>query len=205
MEWKDSLRNTCKICHLQALHSGIVWINCSQPTLVQAPWGGNKRSGFGRELGEWWVPHYYASILKDRTISLSPLLNKRFSQSVPSELCSLFLSGALRTTWPWSKSPSTARMSHGDGTSLHRSCKRIHARKNERITLKTQHQSCAWTETCEQYSALPIKALKAKRLVLLLTNSGQSVPYHGLSSLHSLSFAISHWCAVALDKIGVKR
>lgn len=39
----------------RALHSGIIWINCSQPCFVQAPWGGNKRSGFGRELGEWWV------------------------------------------------------------------------------------------------------------------------------------------------------
>ncbi|PAN38563.1 hypothetical protein GQ55_7G172100 [Panicum hallii var. hallii] len=42
----------------KALHSGIVWINCSQPTFVQAPWGGNKRSGFGRELGEWGLSNY---------------------------------------------------------------------------------------------------------------------------------------------------
>lgn len=39
---------------LQAFQAGIVWVNCSQPTLIQAPWGGNKRSGFGRELGEWY-------------------------------------------------------------------------------------------------------------------------------------------------------
>lgn len=38
---------------LQALQSGIVWVNCSQPCFCQAPWGGKKRSGFGRELGEW--------------------------------------------------------------------------------------------------------------------------------------------------------
>lgn len=25
-----------------ALEAGIVWINCSQPTFVQAPWGGTK-------------------------------------------------------------------------------------------------------------------------------------------------------------------
>jgi betaine-aldehyde dehydrogenase len=37
----------------EALQAGIVWINCSQPCFCQAPWGGNKRSGFGRELGEW--------------------------------------------------------------------------------------------------------------------------------------------------------
>lgn len=42
----------------KALHSGIIWINCSQPCFVQAPWGGNKRSGFGRELGEWGLDNY---------------------------------------------------------------------------------------------------------------------------------------------------
>ncbi|XP_031492930.1 aminoaldehyde dehydrogenase 2, peroxisomal-like [Nymphaea colorata] len=41
--------------HLQA---GIVWVNCSQPCFCQAPWGGTKRSGFGRELGEWGLDNY---------------------------------------------------------------------------------------------------------------------------------------------------
>jgi len=30
---------------------GIRWINCSQPTLIEAPWSGRKRSGFGGDLG----------------------------------------------------------------------------------------------------------------------------------------------------------
>jgi hypothetical protein len=34
------------------LRAGIIWINCSQPTFAQAPWGGYKSSGIGRELGE---------------------------------------------------------------------------------------------------------------------------------------------------------
>jgi betaine-aldehyde dehydrogenase len=38
----------------KALQAGIVWINCAQPSFIQAPWGGIKRSGFGRELGEWY-------------------------------------------------------------------------------------------------------------------------------------------------------
>ncbi|KAL6652602.1 hypothetical protein ACP70R_011527 [Stipagrostis hirtigluma subsp. patula] len=42
----------------KAIQAGIVWINCSQPCFVQAPWGGNKRSGFGRELGEWGLDNY---------------------------------------------------------------------------------------------------------------------------------------------------
>jgi len=42
-------------CVFQAFQAGIVWVNCSQPCFCQAPWGGTKRSGFGRELGEWLV------------------------------------------------------------------------------------------------------------------------------------------------------
>jgi len=35
----------------QGLRAGVVWINCSQPTFTQLPWGGMKASGIGRELG----------------------------------------------------------------------------------------------------------------------------------------------------------
>lgn len=34
-----------------ALRAGIVWVNCLQPTFTEAPWGGYKQSGIGRELG----------------------------------------------------------------------------------------------------------------------------------------------------------
>ena len=40
------------------LRCGIVWINHSQPAPVEAPWGGYKQSGFGRELGKWGVEEY---------------------------------------------------------------------------------------------------------------------------------------------------
>ncbi len=40
------------------LRAGIVWINCSQPTFTQAPWGGVKQSGIGRELGQWGLENY---------------------------------------------------------------------------------------------------------------------------------------------------
>jgi len=43
---------------VQAIKAGIVWINCAQPSFIQAPWGGIKRSGFGRELGEWYDPYF---------------------------------------------------------------------------------------------------------------------------------------------------
>jgi len=42
----------------RAFRAGIVWVNCSQPTFTQAPWGGMKQSGIGRELGEWGLNNY---------------------------------------------------------------------------------------------------------------------------------------------------
>jgi betaine-aldehyde dehydrogenase len=43
---------------VKALRAGIVWVNHMQPTYVEAPWGGYKQSGFGRELGKWGVEEY---------------------------------------------------------------------------------------------------------------------------------------------------
>jgi len=42
----------------RAFRAGIVWVNCSQPTFVEAPWGGYKQSGIGRELGVWGLNNY---------------------------------------------------------------------------------------------------------------------------------------------------
>jgi betaine-aldehyde dehydrogenase len=43
---------------VRELEAGIVWVNHMQPTMVEAPWGGYKASGFGRELGRWGVDEY---------------------------------------------------------------------------------------------------------------------------------------------------
>lgn len=43
---------------VKQLHAGIIWVNHMQPTYVEAPWGGYKQSGFGRELGRWGVEEY---------------------------------------------------------------------------------------------------------------------------------------------------
>jgi acyl-CoA reductase-like NAD-dependent aldehyde dehydrogenase len=40
------------------LRAGIVWINDSQPAPTEAPWGGFKQSGVGRELGPWGLEDY---------------------------------------------------------------------------------------------------------------------------------------------------
>ena len=43
---------------VKRLEAGIVWVNHMQPTYVEAPWGGYKMSGIGRELGPWGVAEY---------------------------------------------------------------------------------------------------------------------------------------------------
>jgi acyl-CoA reductase-like NAD-dependent aldehyde dehydrogenase len=42
----------------KALRVGIVWINDSQPAPSEAPWGGYKQSGIGRELGPHGIEDY---------------------------------------------------------------------------------------------------------------------------------------------------
>ena len=43
---------------VKKLRAGIVWVNAMQPTYVEAPWGGYKQSGMGRELGTFGVEEY---------------------------------------------------------------------------------------------------------------------------------------------------
>ena len=43
---------------VKKLRAGIVWVNHMQPTFVEAPWGGYKGSGYGRELGLWGLEEY---------------------------------------------------------------------------------------------------------------------------------------------------
>jgi betaine-aldehyde dehydrogenase len=55
-----------------ALRAGIVWINCSQPTFTQAPWGGYKQSGIGRELGRWGLDNYLETKQITRFVGQEP-------------------------------------------------------------------------------------------------------------------------------------
>jgi len=43
---------------VKSIRAGIIWVNHMQPTYVEAPWGGYKQSGFGRELGPWGIEEY---------------------------------------------------------------------------------------------------------------------------------------------------
>lgn len=56
----------------RAFRAGIVWINCSQPTFTEAPWGGYKQSGIGRELGRWGLDNYLETKQITRLVSDEP-------------------------------------------------------------------------------------------------------------------------------------
>ncbi len=43
---------------IKRLRAGIVWVNHMQPAMVEAPWGGFKQSGFGRELGTYGLDEF---------------------------------------------------------------------------------------------------------------------------------------------------
>lgn len=43
---------------VKAVRAGILWVNTMQPTYVEAPWGGYKQSGSGRELSHYGLEEY---------------------------------------------------------------------------------------------------------------------------------------------------
>ena len=55
---------------IREIRAGITWINCYNPTYNQAPWGGYKRSGIGRELGIHGLEEYQE--VKQININLNP-------------------------------------------------------------------------------------------------------------------------------------
>jgi betaine-aldehyde dehydrogenase len=52
------------------IRAGITWINCYNPTFNEAPWGGYKMSGIGRELGIHGLEEYQE--VKQININLTP-------------------------------------------------------------------------------------------------------------------------------------
>lgn len=66
----------------EALEVGICWVNCSQPCFCQAPWGGVKDSGFGRELGTFGLNSFLS--VKQITTYTSDATWDWFPQRPPS-------------------------------------------------------------------------------------------------------------------------
>ena len=58
---------------VKALRCGIVWVNHMQPTYVEAPWGGYKQSGFGRELGPHGIDEYLETKQVHINLNESPI------------------------------------------------------------------------------------------------------------------------------------
>jgi betaine-aldehyde dehydrogenase len=58
---------------VKALRAGVVWVNHMQPTYVEAPWGGYKQSGFGRELGPWGIEEYLETKQVHINLSETPI------------------------------------------------------------------------------------------------------------------------------------
>ena len=55
---------------IRKLRAGITWINAYHPTYNEAPWGGYKQSGIGRELGTYGFEAY--TEVKQININLAP-------------------------------------------------------------------------------------------------------------------------------------
>jgi betaine-aldehyde dehydrogenase len=55
---------------IKKLRAGITWINAYHPTYNEAPWGGYKQSGIGRELGTYGLDAY--TEVKQININLAP-------------------------------------------------------------------------------------------------------------------------------------
>ncbi len=49
--WTTDVKRAVRVS--RAIRAGVVWVNDSQPAPVEAPWGGFKASGVGRELGRY--------------------------------------------------------------------------------------------------------------------------------------------------------
>ena len=54
---------------LKQIRAGILWLNTYHPTYNEAPWGGYKQSGFGRELGTYGL----GALPRDQTDQPEPV------------------------------------------------------------------------------------------------------------------------------------
>jgi betaine-aldehyde dehydrogenase len=58
---------------LKQIRAGILWLNTYHPTYNEAPWGGYKQSGFGRELGPYGLEHYLETKQINVNLTEAPL------------------------------------------------------------------------------------------------------------------------------------
>jgi betaine-aldehyde dehydrogenase len=58
---------------VKAVRAGILWINHMQPCFVEAPWGGFKQSGIGRELGRHGIENFLESKVIHINLTEAPI------------------------------------------------------------------------------------------------------------------------------------
>jgi betaine-aldehyde dehydrogenase len=58
---------------LKQIRAGILWLNTYHPTYNEAPWGGYKQSGFGRELGPYGLEQYLETKQINVNLSEAPI------------------------------------------------------------------------------------------------------------------------------------
>ncbi|MDZ4816609.1 MAG: aldehyde dehydrogenase family protein [Verrucomicrobiota bacterium] len=58
---------------VKQIRAGIVWVNTMQPCFVEAPWGGYKQSGIGRELGRYGIEEFLESKQVHINLSEAPI------------------------------------------------------------------------------------------------------------------------------------
>lgn len=67
---------------IRRLRAGITWINTYHPTYNEAPWGGYKQSGIGRELGTYGYDAY--TEVKQINVNLDVVPSGWFSEPPPT-------------------------------------------------------------------------------------------------------------------------
>lgn len=69
--WSKDFSRAMRI--VRQVRAGIVWVNHMQPTYVEAPWGGYKQSGIGRELGKHGIDAYLQAKQVHINLSTEPI------------------------------------------------------------------------------------------------------------------------------------
>jgi betaine-aldehyde dehydrogenase len=54
--WTKDVTRAMRV--IKQMRAGITWVNTYHPTYSEAPWGGYKQSGIGRELGTYGLDEY---------------------------------------------------------------------------------------------------------------------------------------------------